>query len=161
MPQIVELPERPCIGVRKTITMSTFGLVADRIGEMIGWLAERGGTMTGAPFFRYDSIDMEENRLVVVAGVPVERPMEGEGDIQPGTLPAGRYVTETHHGHPDQLAGVIASMLKWAEEQGLTWDKTDKDGAEHWGARLELYPTDPRVEPDLNNWDIILQFRLA
>ncbi|NUR87018.1 MAG: GyrI-like domain-containing protein [Nonomuraea sp.] len=161
MPQIVELPERPYIGVRETITMTTFGLVGDRIGEMIGWLAERGHAPAGAPFFRYLSIDMPEDRLVVEAGVPVAEPVAGGGDFHAGTLPAGRYVTASHHGHPDQLAGVIESLLKWAAEQGLTWDMTEKDGTEHWGCRLELYQTDPRVEPDMNKWDTELQFRLA
>ncbi|MEU5864769.1 GyrI-like domain-containing protein [Nonomuraea sp. NPDC047529] len=161
MPQIVEFPERPYIGIRKTITMTSFGLVGDRIAEMIGWLAERGHTPAGAPFFRYDSIDLPQDRLVVEAGVPVTAPVAGEGELHAGTLPAGRFVTESHHGHPDQLSGVIESVLTWAAEQGLTWDMTEKGGTEHWGCRLELYRTDPRVEPDLNKWDIDLQFRLA
>ncbi|MEU1386334.1 MULTISPECIES: GyrI-like domain-containing protein [unclassified Nonomuraea] len=163
MPQIVELPERPYLGIKKTITMTSFGLVGDRIAEMIGWLAERGHTMAGAPFFRYHSIDMPGDRLVVEAGVPVTAPVTEpvEGEFHVGTLPAGRFVTESHHGHPDQLSGVIESVLKWAAEQGLTWDMTEKDGTEHWGCRLELYQTDPRIEPDLNKWDIDLQFRLA
>ncbi|MEV4353291.1 GyrI-like domain-containing protein [Nonomuraea sp. NPDC049625] len=161
MPQIVEFPERPYIGIRKAITMTSFGLVGDRIGGLIGWLAERGVSPADAPFFRYDSINMPEDRLVVQAGVPVPAPVAGEGEIFADVLPAGRYVTTSHHGHPDQLRSVIAGMLKWAEEQALTWDMTEKDGTEHWGCRLEFYKTNPMVEPDLNNWDIDLQFRLA
>jgi hypothetical protein len=53
-------------------------------------------------------------------------------------------------------------MLKWAAGQGLMWDRTtDPDGTQHWGSRLELYNTNPTEEPDLNNWDTDLQFRLA
>lgn len=95
------------------------------------------------------------------AGVPVPAPMEWEGDLYAATLPAGRYATTTHHGHPDQLVGTVESLLRWGREQGLEWDLTEKDGAEHWGCRLELYRTDPRVEPDMNNWDIDLQLRLT
>jgi effector-binding domain-containing protein len=161
MPQIIELPERPYVGVRRTITMTTFGLVGDRIGEIIGWLAERGAYPAGAPFLRYEEIDMANDRLVVQAGVPVERPVEGEGDIFAATLPAGRYAVESHHGHPDGLVDAIDRLRKWAAEQGLTWDMTVKDGTEHWGCRLELYNTNPAEEPDMNNWDTDLQFRLA
>ncbi|MEO3798981.1 GyrI-like domain-containing protein [Nonomuraea sp. B1E8] len=161
MPQIVELPERPYVGVRGTITMTTFGLVADRIGEIIGWLAQRGHAPAGAPFLRYDAINMPEDRLVVQAGVPVAEPVEGEGDIFAATLPAGRYAVTSHHGHPDQLIGVIEALLKWGAEQRLAWDMTEKDGTEHWGCRLELFQTDPRVEPDMHNWDTDLQIRLA
>lgn len=161
MPQIIEFPECPYIGVRRAITMTTFGLVADRIGEIIGWLASRGVAPAGAPFLRYDTIDMARDRLVVQAGVPVATPLEGEGDLFADLLPAGRYVTVSHHGHPDQLMDVIESMLTWAREQGLEWDMTEKDGAEHWGCRLELYNTNPMEEPDPANWDTDLRFRLA
>ncbi|MGN9836700.1 GyrI-like domain-containing protein [Nonomuraea sp. H19] len=162
MPEIVEFPERPYVGIRKTITMTSFNLVGDRLGEIIGWLVQRGAYPAGAPFFRYDSIDMAGDRLVVQAGVPVATPVEGEGEIFAGTLPAGRYVTVSHHGHPDQLMGVTDAMLKWAADQGLTWDMTSEEGGtEHWGCRLELYNTNPAEEPDLNNWDTDLQFRLA
>ncbi|PZG15131.1 GyrI-like domain-containing protein [Nonomuraea aridisoli] len=161
MPQIIELPERPYVGVRATITMTTFGVVGDRIAGIIAWLAERGHHPADAPFFRYEEIDMAADRLVVQAGVPVAVPVEGEGDLFAAVLPAGRYVTESHHGHPDQLFGVIESVLTRVEEQGLTLDMTEKDGTEHWGCRLELYRTNPLEEPDLNNWDIDLQFRLS
>ncbi|MDP4506567.1 GyrI-like domain-containing protein [Nonomuraea turcica] len=162
MPEIIELPDRPYVGVRKTITMTSFNLVGDRIGEIIGWLIERGAYPAGAPFFKYDSINMAADRLVVVAGVPVASPVEGEADIFADVLPAGRYVTVSHHGHPDGLMAVTDAMRKWAAEQGLTWDKTsDPDGTEHWGSRLELYNTNPVEEPDLNKWHTDLQFRLA
>ncbi|MEQ4715179.1 GyrI-like domain-containing protein [Nonomuraea sp. B19D2] len=161
MPQIIDFLDRPYLGIRKTITMTSFNLVGDRIAGLIGWLAERGAAPAGAPFFRYDSINMAEDRLVVQAGVPVATPVAGEGEIFADVLPAGRYVTASHHGHPDRLVGVISSVLKWAEEQGLTWDMTEKDGTEHWGCRLELYRTNPLEEPDMNNWDTDLEFRLA
>jgi effector-binding domain-containing protein len=161
MTQIVDHPDRPYVGVRRTITMTTFGLVADRIGELIGWLAERGVAPAGAPFLRYHVIDMAADRLEVEAGVPVPAPVEGEGDIRAGVLPGGRYATATHHGHPDRLVGAIDELLKQGADQGLTWDMTQSGGEEHWGCRLELYQTDPRVEPDPNNWDTVLEFRLA
>ncbi|MER6943435.1 GyrI-like domain-containing protein [Nonomuraea sp. NPDC000554] len=161
MPEIIEQPARPYVGVRRHITMTTFGEVADRISELIGWLAERGLAPAAGPFLRYHSIDMAADRLEVEAGVPVAEPVEGEGEILAGELPAGRYATVTHHGHPDQLAGVIGDLLKWTAEQGLEWDMTEADGVERWGCRLEIYNTDPRVEPDPNNWDTDLQFRLA
>nr|WP_055507412.1 GyrI-like domain-containing protein [Nonomuraea pusilla] len=161
MPDIIEFPDRPYVGVRRTITMTSFGLVADRIGELIAWLGERGVALAGAPFLRYDSIDLAADRLVVEAGVPVPHPVEGAGDVHAATLPAGRYAVAHHHGHPDRLAGTIESLLAWAGQEGLAWDLTEKDGAEHWGCRLERYLSDPRDHPDPATWDIDLEFRLA
>ncbi|WP_219471618.1 GyrI-like domain-containing protein [Nonomuraea rhizosphaerae] len=160
MPNIIEHPERPYIGIRRIITMTTFAVIADRIGEMVGWVHAYGGEVAGGPFFRYRSIDMPD-RLDVEAGVPVTAPMEGEGDIFAATLPAGTYATVRHHGHPDGLMEVVTNLLAWGDDQGLKWDMSREGDTEHWGCRLEIYRTDPRVEPDMNNWDTDLEFRLA
>ncbi|WP_214320832.1 GyrI-like domain-containing protein [Nonomuraea sediminis] len=161
MPTITEFPDRPYLGIKREITMTTFGLVGDRIAEMIGWLLQRGVTLAGAPFFRYEVIDMPNDRLLVHAGIPVASPVEPEGDYFADVLPAGRYATVLHHGHPDQLMGVTADLLRWATDQGLKWDMTEEADGEHWVARTEHYLTDPRERPDLHDWDTELQFRLA
>src|SRR5690606_39760712 len=57
--------------------------------------SERGTPPAGSPFFRFHVIDMQGD-LQVEAGVPVAAPMEGEGDIVPGVIPAGRYAVATH-----------------------------------------------------------------
>jgi effector-binding domain-containing protein len=158
-PAIEHRPAAPYVSVQREVTMTSIGEIADRLPELAGWLASRGLTPSGAPFFRYHVIDMP--RLVIEAGFPVPDEVPAEGDMKTGSLPAGRYVTVTHHGHPDQLAGVTADLLAWADKQGLTWDMTEQADGEHWTARLEFYETDPRVEPDMNNWDTRLAFRLA
>ena len=68
-PRIVTRPEQPYVGIRAAVTLRPIGRVADRIGELIGWLAARGEAPAGAPFLRYWVIDMER-RLDVEAGVP-------------------------------------------------------------------------------------------
>jgi effector-binding domain-containing protein len=160
MPQIIEFPERYYVGIRATITMTTFGVVADRLGEIFAWLAKQGVAPDGGPFFRFLVIDMEGD-LLVEAGVPVAAPMGGERDIFAGVVPAGRYVTETHFGHPDQLIGVIDAVRGWAAEQGLAFDMTTEPDGEHWGSRLEIYKTHPEEQPDMNKWETEIQFRLA
>ncbi|GAB2915760.1 GyrI-like domain-containing protein [Nonomuraea fastidiosa] len=161
MPEIVELPDRPYVGVRGTVTMSTIPAIADRIGEIVGWLAGRGLAPAGAPFLRYESFEPDGDGMVLQAGVPVAEPVDVEGDYFAGVLPAGRYATATHRGPFDGLAGATGALLAWGAEQGVTWDVTERDGAEHWGCRLELYNTDPRTEPDPAGWLTDLQIRLA
>ncbi|MEV4562514.1 GyrI-like domain-containing protein [Nonomuraea sp. NPDC049419] len=161
MPEIVELPDRPYVGVRGAITMNTIPVIADRIGEIAGWLLGRGAAIAGAPFLRYESFDTEGDGLVMQAGVPVAGPVEAEGDYFAGVLPAGRYATLTHRGHFDGLIEATRVLLAWGEEQGLKWDMTEGDGAEHWGCRLEVYNTDPRVENDPANFLTDLQIRLS
>ncbi|MEU5884241.1 GyrI-like domain-containing protein [Spirillospora sp. NPDC047279] len=160
MPKIEERGEQPYAGIRRTITWREFPLIADRIPELIGWLAARGLRPAGAPFFRYVTLQGEDSGLVE-AGVPVEGPVDGEGDVFAGTLPAGRYATVTHAGHPDGLFQVTTDLLGWAADQGLTWDMSESEDGEHWACRLEIYRTDPAVQPDLGQWETELAFKLA
>lgn len=158
-PMIVERSEQPYVAIRRSVTMETFGAIADRIPEVLDWLASRGVEPAGAVFFRYNVVDMP--RLVVEAGVPVAAVVATEGDVISGVLPAGRYVTVTHVGHPDELLDVTATLLRWAEQQDLDWDMADAADGQRWGCRLEVYKTDPSDEPDLNKWETDLAFRLA
>ncbi|MEU3302698.1 MULTISPECIES: GyrI-like domain-containing protein [unclassified Streptomyces] len=160
-PTVEQRPEQTYVAVRRSVRMDAFGVIADRLPEIFGWLASHGTTPAGPPFFRFYTVDMQ-GESEVEAGVPVDSPPAPEGDIVIGTLPAGRYARLTHAGHPDRLFGAITRLREWAAEQGLEWDLiTDPDGVERWGCRVESYLTDPRVEPDMNKWETELAFRLA
>ncbi|MFD1524031.1 GyrI-like domain-containing protein [Pseudonocardia yunnanensis] len=158
-PHITERAEQQYAYVTRTVTMDTFSEVVDRIPVVIGWLAERGLAPAGAPFLRYRVIDMER-RFVVDAGVPVADPVTGDEVVQADVLPAGRYATVTHRGHPDQLIEVTASLLAWADEHGHRWDMTPAADGDHWGGRLETFHTHP-AEVAIDDWVTELAFRLA
>jgi hypothetical protein len=51
--------------------------------------------------------------------------------------------------------------LGWAGRQGLAWDMTPTGSGERWGCRLEIYRTDPAVQPNMNRWRTDLAIRLA
>ncbi len=78
-----------------------------------------------------------------------------------GVLPAGRYATLTHAGHPSELMAATKALLDWAAEQGLTWDVTPGADGDLWACRLENYLTDPSQEPDMSKWVTQLAFKLA
>ncbi|MHA6618382.1 GyrI-like domain-containing protein [Pseudonocardia sp. DLS-67] len=159
---IEERAAQPYVAVRRTITVQTFPEVADRLPGVFGWLAERGVAPAGAPFFRYLVIDMERE-LDVEAGVPVTAPVDSDsdGDVLAGVLPAGRYATVTHTGHPDELIAVTGALLDEAAARGLTWDATETERGTRWGCRLELLLTNPAEQPDPSTWETELAFRLA
>jgi effector-binding domain-containing protein len=159
-PRIVELPEQPYVAIRGLVTMQTVGAIADRLPEVFGWLAARGIEPTGAPFFKYNVIDMER-QLEIEVGVPVAAIAAGDGNVLAGVLPPGRYATVTHVGHPNQLVDVTAALLAWAAERSLEWDMTETEDGQKWACRLEVYKTDPSEEPDMDGWETELAFRLA
>jgi effector-binding domain-containing protein len=161
-PVVVERPAVTFVGTRRTVTMDTIGLIADRIGELVELVLAAGRVPADAPFLRYEVIDMDR-ALVVTAGVPVDGavPLPDGGDVWTGTLPAGRYVTVVHHGHPDELLGATADLLAWTADQGLVFDVSRTPEGERWGARLENFLTNPVEVPELNDWDTELAFRIA
>ena|SRR5690349_834054 len=158
-PTIIDRPAQPYVAVRGLITMQTFHLIADRFPEVFGWLAQRGIEPTGAPFFKYNVIDMS-HEMQLEAGVPVAHAVVADGSMFGAELPAGRYVTLTHRGHPQELVGVTGGLLAWAAERGIEWDSAPSDRGEQWAARLEFQLTDPRVEPDMNKWETQLAFKI-
>ncbi|HUB40069.1 MAG TPA: GyrI-like domain-containing protein [Streptosporangiaceae bacterium] len=158
-PQVSERPAQAYVAVRANVAMEQLPGLADRLGEVFGWLAERDIAPAGPPFFRYHIIDMER-QLTVEAGVPVVTAVEGDSSVTAGVLPAGRYATSIHVGHYDGLIGAVDDLLRWAEGQGLEWDKSDAEDGEHWGCRLEIYRTDPAEQPDPATWETQLAFRL-
>lgn len=159
-PTIVEQADQPYVAVRGTVTMQTIGAIADRYPEVFGFLGARGIAAADAPFLRYRVIDMARE-LVVEAGVPVAAAVAGAGEIVADVLPAGRYVTVTHLGHPDELVERTAEVLRWAEERRLAWDRSETVAGQQWGCRLEHLLTDPTVQPDMSKWETRLAFRLA
>ena len=159
-PEIVTRTEQPYVAIRAGVTMSELPGLGARFGEVFGWLGARGLAPAGAPFFKYNVIDMARE-LEVEAGVPVAASVDGDGHVVSGVLPAGRYATLTHVGHPGELHGVTEALLDWAAGQGLTWDMSPGPDGDRWACRLEISLTDPAQEPDMSKWATQLAFRLA
>jgi effector-binding domain-containing protein len=158
-PHVDERAAVPYAFVRRVVTMATIGAVADRIPVIIGWLADRGVPPGGAPFLRYRQMDTA-GRLVVEGGVPLGEPVPGAGEIETAELPAGRYATLTHRGHPDALVDATSTLLSWVAEQGHRFDTTPDPDGDLWGCRLEIFHTHPAEVP-IDAWVTELAFRLA
>jgi effector-binding domain-containing protein len=159
-PEIETRAEQPYVAVRAKVTMGEIAAFARRFGEVFGWLDSHGLAPAGPPFFKYNVIDMARE-LEMEAGVPVATATDGDDQMVAGVLPAGRYATLTHVGHPSELMAATKALLDWAAEQGLTWDVTPSEDGDRWACRLENYLTDPEQEPDMSKWVTQLAFKLA
>jgi effector-binding domain-containing protein len=160
-PKVVQRPDQPYVAIRALVTMETLGVVVPPLNkEVFGWLGARGAAATGAPFWKYNVIDMER-RLEVEAGAPVAAAMSGDDRVLAGVIPGGTYATVRYTGHPMGLADATAALLTWAAGQGLTWDVRETEDGERWRARLEIYESDPAREPDMDKWVTELAFRLS
>jgi effector-binding domain-containing protein len=160
-PEIVTRAEQPYAAIRVRVAMADLGTVVPPLNqEVFAWLGGRGAAPAGPPFWKYNVIDMARE-LEIEAGVPVEAAVVGDDRVVAGVLPAGRYATLTHTGHPSELMAATKALLDWAAGQGLTWDMTPSQDGDRWACRLENYLTDPAQEPDLSKWVTELAFKLA
>ena len=159
-PKIVERGEQPYVAVKSVVTMKEIGVVAGKfLGEVFGWVAGHGLTPAGAPFFKYDVIDMERE-LEIEFGVPTAKLVEGDDGVLARVLPGGRYASLVHRGPYEQLYDANAALLDWIKEQGLTMDVNESPQGDRFGCRLEIYLTDPAVEKDPEKWETEVTIRL-
>jgi len=160
LPENVELPERPYIYVPFTVRMDQMQQPADQgFPQLFDYLARHGLKPAGAPFYNYRRINMEDT-LDVEAGIAVEAPAAEEGSVKAGTLPGGRFMTVTWHGHPDQLITVTGVLIGWSRLTNQPLDQRTEGADDYFACRLELYETEPDVEPDMKKWETRLEFKL-
>ena len=159
--EVIERAAQPYVAIKSQVTMQTLGVVLPKLAPRVfGWLGQRGIAPAGAPFWKYNVVDMDRG-LEVEVGVPVGAVVDGDDLVQACAPAPGRYATIRYTGHPDGLLGATTSLLKWADEHDLTWNVRQAPDGERWGARLEIYETDPAVEPDMSKWTTQLASRRA
>jgi effector-binding domain-containing protein len=160
-PEVVERQAQPYVAIRAHVTWQTIGVTLPGLHpQVFAWLDQRGVPPAGHPFWKYNVIDMD-GEMEVEVGVPVPGTVDGDDRVLAGVLPAGRYATLRYTGHPDGLVGPTESLQEWAGQHNLTWDLAQTEDGERWAARLEIYETDPAVEPDMTKWTTQLAFRLS
>lgn len=158
-PSIVERAATPYAAITARVTMAELGAVVPPLNRQVAdWLRAKGVAAAGAPFWKYNVVDMERG-LEIEAGVATAEPVEGDGTVHGGVLPSGRYATLWHRGHPNTLIDATARLLKWADDRSLAWDASPSPDGERWGCRLEIYHDEPGQ--DMNEWETELAFRLA
>ena len=103
-----------------------------------------------------DSIPEAADRLAEVFG------WIGARGIEMADAPFFKYnVIDMDRELEIEVGVPIAELLAWAEREGLRFAKEDTPSGELWECRLEVYSTDPAVEPDMNKWETTLLFKLA
>lgn len=155
---IVEKPERSYLGIRLSTPFNgMFAVVTKAMKELRKWSKENGLSEEGPYFLRYYHCDMK-SIMEVEVGLMTNAALVGEGAIQPGSLPQGRYATLVYRGNG--LRGNQA-LMKWAKENAVTFDPLVVGAAESYVCRYEAYLTDYRIEPRKLLWDVELSIKIA
>ncbi len=157
-PAIAHRPERLSMGIR---TVTPFrGLFAVRdalLVELRRWVRERQLDEGGPYFLRYHVIDMS-GPMDIEVGLMVPRHITGEGRVQPGILPAGKYASLIYSRYG--MRGNKA-LIAWARENGISWDRWDDPAGDAFCCQTESYLTDYRLEPRKSKWQVELSIKIA
>ena len=151
--RVVQRAAQPYVGLPVQVSMRNWGAAMNRIPEVYAWLSQRSLTPAGPLTFRYRFIGDMDIPFRFELAIPTEELADVGDDPEfiADEMPAGLYVSATHHGHPDSLLESILKVEAWTAEAGLTQATEEIDGDLIYGGRFEMYRTDPEQQPDPND----------
>jgi len=139
------------IGIRKRIPSKTIASAVPKFLEQTKkYLSMKGIQISGAPFFRFHSINMGIEYDLEV-GFLCKSVMESEGEFVSNTLPDGNYATLKYAGKNRGYQGNKA-LIEWARLNQHEMDRWDTDLGDTFACRYEVYLTDIETEPDNKKW---------
>ena len=115
--KVKEIAAQPIAGIRMRTTLDELSRVLPRtIDEVFGYLA-RQGLPPGVPVAIYHEVGDEG--VDVEVGVPVDRPIAGDGRVTNGGLPGGSVAYALHIGPYDEFGPVVwPALYAWIQEHG-------------------------------------------
>ena len=159
-PKIEDRNEQPYVGIRtKASSPELPTVIPQTLDEVFAWLGQRGIAPAGAPFIRYHVINME-TQMDIELGVPVAKPVQGDGRVSGGVLPAGRHATLVYTDVTKGREGNKV-LVDWAKDNGIEWDRWDDANGDAFRSRYESFLTPPDTEPDNTKWDTEVAIKLA
>jgi AraC family transcriptional regulator len=116
---VQEIPAQPTVQVRRVTAIEGIRDVFDAgYGDLWQYISAQGVEAAGPPFAIYHNMDM--SALDLTLGFPVAQALPGDGNVQGGVFPAGRWATTLHTGPYDDLPGAYSALEAWATGQGYT-----------------------------------------
>ncbi|WP_350275765.1 GyrI-like domain-containing protein [Kribbella sp. HUAS MG21] len=119
------------------------------LDQVASYLRRHETAPSGFPFARYHV--RSEHRYDVEAGFPVGTRIDGDGTVQPSTLPGGNVVVAWHIGPYDGLGEAYESVDEWLRTAG----------AVRCGAAWEVYHDPPTRDPRFWRTEVVQPCRLA
>jgi effector-binding domain-containing protein len=158
LPRLATLPSQAVLVLRADMAMTDIDSKGPALlDRVLTHLQLEGIAETGPAFFRYDVIDMV-GTMSMSFGAQVPPGTAGAGDIVADILPAGRYVSVLHNGHPDELYDATIMLIEWAKVRGVQWDVEETAEGDRFAARMEFYHDGPEVPKD--QWTTEIRIRL-
>lgn len=116
-----EMPTAVVVQVVPVPQISTF--LGEAFGEVMAAITAAGHFPAGAPFARYDFVEVPKGvtpeTFRVEAGFPVNDPIEASGRVQPGVLPGGPAAVTIHEGSYQEVSAAYEAIEAWIASEGM------------------------------------------
>ena len=110
-------------------------MLGEAYNQLLAYLAKAGELPVNAPFVGYFNQDMQALEWEV--GFPVAKRLPGQGQIEPGEIPAGDYAVALHVGPYQKIESAYAALARYIK----------RHGREPTGIAYEFYLDDPSITP--------------
>jgi hypothetical protein len=165
-PVLRKLEKVAYLGHRFEVADGVASALDGAFGEVFGWLGRQGVRPSEAPFVRFHELDPDGGPLTLEVGIVADLTPRPGDPLVAASLPAGRFVTYTHHGayrsatEPD-LAAARALLERWAGDRGLELARRRTPRGDAVACYLERYLVGPDQEPDHSRWRTELAYLVA
>lgn len=150
-PKVERKGKQYTIGIRKRIPSKTIASAIPKfLKQTEKYLSIKGIQISGAPFFRFHSINMGTEYDLEV-GFLCKSKLKSDGEFVSNTLPEGRYATLKYAGKNRGYQGNKV-LIEWARSNQHVMDRWDTDLGDTFACRYEVYLTDIKTEPDHKKW---------
>ena len=135
--KLAELGAQPVLSIRARTPFDELPLlVGESLRKIAQYLEELGEKPAGPPYMAYYNLDMLD--LEVEMGFPAAKQLPAKGEIKPGEVPGGSYVSFLYKGPYGMMEKIYMEIFRWMEEKGL----------ETAGVYYESYYNKPNEVPD-------------
>ncbi len=148
--ELTQLDETKAITILDSCSWDQMDQVMGKdFSELTKFLAKhKDVAMAGHPFTIYHKWDEENHFSVFENGIPVDRAVNGRGNIQFKDIPTMQVLKGTYFGSYEGSGSMYSSMDEYMKEYGLQMN----------GGPIESYITDPSIEPDTTKWQTNIYF---
>jgi effector-binding domain-containing protein len=144
------IPAQPTLSIQDSAMVDMIGpKMGEMYGKLMGFMTERNIQMAGPPYTIYYSWDYNKP-FVFEAGIPVQSPATGEGEIMTAEIAAGDVLCAPYYGSYEGTGSLHEKIQLYLAAKHI----------QYVGYPWEVYVTDPMTEPDTSKWLTMIYYRI-
>jgi effector-binding domain-containing protein len=148
----VTMPETMVLSIADSCHWDEFEVtMAAMFGELMGFIqGRRNVNIAGYPYTMYIKWNEQERFAAFRAGIPVDNATRTWGRVEFSVLPETTALKTTHYGRYEDIGRAYTALDEYVREFDM----------EETCCPMEVYVTDPTMEPDTSKWQTDVYFPL-